>query len=352
MKKFGIDISKWQGNFNFKKAINEGVTFAILKGGGGDNGLYTDAKFEKNYAEAKKNNIPVGAYWFSKATSIDEAANEAEYFYRNILRKKQFELPIFIDVEHKDMFALGKDKLTEIVKVWCDKLETLGFWVGIYSTVYAFSAYMNDSELERYTHWVAQWAEECTYPNPDVMGIWQFGGETNLLRKNTVADVVCDQNYMYRDFPALIKERGLNGFDAYDEPLITIPKSVETLAKEVIEGKWGNGKERKIKLEKAGYEYEDVQRLVNLITEGIQKTSTPPSTPPPAKSNDTVKAGDLVRLSDDGVIYGTNKKFAPFVYTSLLYVRELKDNRAVISIVAEGPVTGAVDVKYLTKHKA
>lgn len=344
MKKFGIDISKWQGNFDFKKAIKEGVAFAILKGGGGDVGLYTDALFEKNYAEAKKNNIPVGVYWFSKALSIEDAEKEADYFYRNVLRKKQFELPVFIDVEHKDMLALGKTKLTEIVKTWCNKLETLGFWVGIYSSVYNFSAYMNDNELKGYTHWVAQWAEECTYPNPDVMGIWQFGGETNLIRNNTVAGVVCDQNYMYRDFPTLIKERGLNGFDAFDEPLVTIPKSVETLAKEVIEGKWGNGKERKIKLENAGYEYEDVQRLVNLIMEApeLQKP----------KVDNTVRAGDLVRLSDDGVIYGTNKRFAPFVYTSLLYVRELKDSRAVISVLAEGPVTGATDVKYLTKHKA
>ena len=350
MKKFGIDISKWQGNFDFKKAIKEGVTFAIIKGGGGDNGLYTDVKFETNYAEAKKNNIPVGVYWFSRALSVDEAKAEADYFYRNVLRKKQFELPIFIDVEHQSMLALGKDKLTEIVNVWCETLETLGFWVGIYSTVYAFSAYMNDKDLERYTHWVAQWAEECTYPTPEVMGIWQFGGETNLIRKNTVADVVCDQNYMYRDFPALIKERGLNGFSS-DEPIVTIPKSVETLAKEVIDGKWGNGSERKIKLENAGYDYEDVQSLVNLITAGMQNVPTTTS-PTPNMNDNTVKGGDLVKLSKDATVYGTNKKFAPFVYNSLLYVRELKGDRAVISVVAEGPVTGATDVKYLTKHKA
>ena len=350
MKKFGIDISKWQGNFDFRKAIKEGVTFAIIKGGGGDSGLYTDAKFETNYAEAKKNNIPVGVYWFSKALSVDEAKTEADYFYKNVLKGRQFELPVFIDVEHQSMLALGKNKLTKIVNAWCEMLETLGFWVGIYSTVYAFNAYMNDNELERYTHWVAQWAEKCTYPKPEIMGMWQFGGETNLLRKNTVADVVCDQNYMYRDFPALIKELGLNGFDL-DEPIVSIPKSVETLAKEVIDGKWGNGTERRIRLENAGYDYEDVQRLVNLIVEGMKYTPTA-TKPTPPKTNDTVKAGDLVKISNEATVYGTNKRFAPFVYNSLLYVRELNGDRAVISVVAEGPLTGATNVKYLTKHKA
>lgn len=38
---------------------------------------------------------------------------------------------------------------------------------------------------------------------------------------------------------------------------------VELLAKQVIDGKWGNGKERKIRLEKAGYNYKEIQDKVN-----------------------------------------------------------------------------------------
>ena len=40
-------------------------------------------------------------------------------------------------------------------------------------------------------------------------------------------------------------------------------KSVEELAKEVIQGKWGNGADRKAALEKAGYDYNAVQAKVN-----------------------------------------------------------------------------------------
>lgn len=42
-------------------------------------------------------------------------------------------------------------------------------------------------------------------------------------------------------------------------------KPLETITKEVIEGKWGNGYTRKEKLEQAGYNYNDVQKLVNKI---------------------------------------------------------------------------------------
>lgn len=40
-------------------------------------------------------------------------------------------------------------------------------------------------------------------------------------------------------------------------------KSVETVAKEVIAGKWGNGEDRKKRLQDAGYDYGAVQRKVN-----------------------------------------------------------------------------------------
>ena len=40
-------------------------------------------------------------------------------------------------------------------------------------------------------------------------------------------------------------------------------KIVETVAKEVLAGKWGNGEDRKERLQAAGYDYPSVQRKVN-----------------------------------------------------------------------------------------
>ncbi len=289
MKRFGIDISKWQGDFNFTSAKAEGVTFAIIKGGGADDGLYVDPKFEQNYAAAKQNNIPVGCYWFSRATSIVEAEKEADFFYSSILKGKQFELPVFIDVEHSDMLSLGSRLLTDIVEKFCSYLENRSFFVGIYSTSYVFSRYMLDDELKRYTHWVAEWAKSCSYSDSTVLGIWQFGGETNLIRSNKVAHTVCDQNYMYFDFEQAIKLLGLNGFTK-DAPVFdAIPEKLP------------------------------------------------------------LKIGDTVSLDKDAVVYNTQIRFAPFVYNSTLYVRDIQNDRIVISTQKTGAVTGAVDVKYLIR---
>ena len=44
-------------------------------------------------------------------------------------------------------------------------------------------------------------------------------------------------------------------------------KAMDEIVKEVIDGKWGNGADRKAKLEEAGYDYELIQRAVNRATE-------------------------------------------------------------------------------------
>lgn len=331
MRKFGIDISRWQGNFDFDRAIAEGVEFAIIKAGGADSGYYKDANFERNYTEAKKRNLPVGCYWFSMATSIIEAENEARYFYQETLQGKQFELPVYMDVEHTQMIGLGKQKLTDIIKAFCDYLEKKGYFVGVYSSLSYFRNSMNDAELQKYTHWVAQYYSTCTYENKDVLGIWQFGGDVNLLRSNQISGVVCDQNYMYVDFPEIIKNGGYNGFKSTSQP-VEQKKSNEEIANEVIDGKWGNGAERFTRLSNAGYDYSDIQSIVDkkMQNRGITK-------------------GDRVSVSKDGVVYGTNTKFAPFVYHTTMYVREINGNRVIISTEQEGNITGAIDSKYLKK---
>lgn len=207
---WGIDISAWQGDYNLSKAKSEGIKFVIVKAGGGDDGLYKDSRFESNYKKAKDLGLPVGVYWFSRALNTKEAEKEAKYLYDNCLKGKQFELPIYIDVENKTQLNIGKRKLTDVILAWLAYLSKLDFWVGIYSSTSAYASYMYDNELTWCAHWVADWRGKCYYPNQ--YGMWQFGGETNPIRSNKVAGQTTDQNYMYQDYPKLIKEKGKNGY--------------------------------------------------------------------------------------------------------------------------------------------
>ena len=215
MQWFGIDVSRWQGDFNFTQAKAEGVQFAILKAGGGDDGLYKDSQFENNYKKCKSLGLPIGAYFFGAATSVERAKEEADYFL-SLLKGKKFEMPVYYDVEG-NMLNLNTNLLTDICLTFMDRVESAGWFTGIYGNPYSFNTKIDDERIMHFCHWVAYWATSLPKLNSGMsVGIWQFGGETNKIRTNKVAGVTCDQNYCYVDYPSAIKDLGLNGYG--DEP--------------------------------------------------------------------------------------------------------------------------------------
>ena len=94
------------------------------------------------------------------------------------------------------------------------------------------------------------------------------------------------------DYPAIIQNGGFNDFtkSASDDSKpatpasVTPAKTVDELAQEVLDGKWGNGTDRKERLTAAGYDYSAVQAKVNALV--IKQESTPVYY--------TVKSGDTL----------------------------------------------------------
>lgn len=274
-KIFGIDISEFQTNINLNKAKEEGIKYAILRGGftgyGKAKGKAMDSSFLAHYNTCKKLGIPVGAYWFSRAVSKEEGEAEAKYFYDNCLKGRQFEYPVAIDVEDSYYQAkASKEAVTQAIIGFCEYLENKGYYVVIYANTDWFKNKMNINSLNAYDKWVAYWGTQK--PTNISAGIWQFGGSTNKIRTNKVAGIVCDQDYAYKDYPTLIKNNGFNGYAKSNEETPNIPKkTVEQLANEVIDGLWGNGNDRAQKLTEAGYNYDEVQNRVNEIMNSKNK---------------------------------------------------------------------------------
>ena len=226
MRKFGIDISKWQKGFNFDKAIAEGVEFVILRGA---YHMSKDTCFEDFYAACKSRKLPVGVYHYSMAKTAAAAKEEAQFLIQNVLKGKTFEYPIYMDVEDKTQLALGKDLLTDIVVAFCDTLEKAGYYTGIYSSARFLAAYTHEEKLARFDMWIAHWNTKCSYTGD--YGLWQFGGETNYIRSNKIAGVTCDQDYALKDYPAIIKKAGLNGYGK--------APAKPAAAKLTVDGLWG-----------------------------------------------------------------------------------------------------------------
>ena len=268
----GIDVSVYQGKPDWKTLKSEGVQFAIIRGGYGDAISYPgqiDGSYEYNYKGCKDAGIPVGMYWYSYATTEDMARQEAKACMK-ACKGKQFELPILYDVEEMRIFNTGRTN--EIIKAWADEMEANGFFVGVYIYRAALQSYLSERTRTRYVMAVAEYGPQLNYDG--AIGFWQ-NGSTFRYKGIGGGAVNTDHDFMYEDYPSIIKSRGKNGFSANtttkpapsttqtpSKPTVA-KKTNEQIADEVIAGKWSSGAKRKELLTAAGYDYNKVQAIVD-----------------------------------------------------------------------------------------
>lgn len=262
----GIDVSVYQGQIDWGKVKQAGIGFAILRIGYGMYDNQKDVTFERNYTEATKQGIPVGCYLYSYAKSVDEAIKEANVVIK-WLNGRKLQLPVYFDIEDRSQQSLGKTVLNNMCIAFCNTIEKAGYWAGIYSNKYWATSIISGKELgKKYTYWIAQYYDECTYDGD--YAIWQYSstGKVAGISGNV------DMNEMVKDI--------IQRENKPQEP--QAKKSIEEIAKEVIQGKWGNGEDRKNRLRQAGYNYTAVQDKVNQIVGSTPQTVY------------TVKAGDTL----------------------------------------------------------
>ncbi len=201
-----IDVSAWQLKIAWEKVKAAGVEGAIIRAGMGDVLSYPGQKdqyYEYNYSECKRVGLPVGVYFYCYATTVEEAQREARGCLE-LLKGKQFELPILYDVEEQRTYATGKTN--EIFKAFADILEAAGYWVGVYIYRSAAQTYLTEYTRTRYAMAIAEYGPKLNYSGP--YGIWQ---NSSTWRVDGISGNV-DHDWCYVDYPKLIKEKGKNGY--------------------------------------------------------------------------------------------------------------------------------------------
>lgn len=242
----GIDVSHWQGQIDWNKVKASGIKFAILKCGGSDAGFYTDKTFEYNYKECKRVGIAVGAYYFVGKDCITYEAGQADAKRMlAIVNGKSFELPLFIDCEAQD--AKHKVGITDAIAGFYDCMKVAGKNAGVYaSAVSGFKDRIEDNRIQHIPHWVAQYYDRCTYDKPYI--IWQKSSKGRIDGINGNVDL----------------DEGVDNMFAVNK------KTDLDVVLAVLKGEYGNGEDRKARLEQAGYNASDVQDKVNKTIAFIQ----------------------------------------------------------------------------------
>lgn len=213
--KYGIDVSYAQGNIDWAKvAADPQVEFAMIRATAtyphdGKNGI--DLKWEQNIKAATKTGLPLGVYHYSYATSVDEAIKEADHFLDTIKGYK-FEYPVVLDFEDGSQTFLKPKEMADICLAWLERVESAGYYVMLYSMGSWLKHHLNDERLAKFDKWVAH----VNVDNPMIQGnMWQYAWNGKIDGIGTFVDL----NRCYKDYPTIIKNSGLNGFE----------KSVETV---------------------------------------------------------------------------------------------------------------------------
>ena len=255
----GIDISKWQAGINLS-ALGNQVDFVICKATEGVG--YTDKNCDGFYQQAKSLGKKLGVYHFARPDLGNSAIAEADWFLKET-KGYHKEAILVLDWES------GNLKDVTWAKKWLDRVYEK---TGVKPLIYMSASVMSSADWSSvvkadYGLWVANYgsnngtAQESVFDRYPLKywsfyALWQY---TSVGRLSGYSGNL-DLNYFSGNKEAWDKYAG--GKPSTSTPSKPVEKTVDELAKEVIQGKYGNGEDRKKAL---GDRYDEVQARVNEI---------------------------------------------------------------------------------------
>ena len=196
----GIDVSRWNGEIDWKTVANYGMGFAILRITEKDN--IVDSTFEPNYKGCIENKIPVGVYKYSYATTIAQIKDEANVVIKT-LNKRKLDYPVFLDIEDKCQENLPDNLMMKMIEAFRAIIVKAGYKFGIYC---GYSWYQNQlpEGAKKYDCWVARYSSNDDGSLPERLRVsastgvvgWQYSSSATLPGIPTKVD----RSVFYKDY--------------------------------------------------------------------------------------------------------------------------------------------------------
>lgn len=189
---YGIDISSFQGNVDFRKVKASGNEFVILRSTTKNN--QPDTKWHTYLAECDKNGLEVMCYKYSYALNEADAMAEAESVIKLLNGRN---MTIWYDVENNEQInKIGKSGLTRVINAFNQKCMAYNLKVGIYCNLNWWNVYLDDSIKKNFDVWIARYGKndgklnESYKPNKGEVG-WQYTsvGKVDGISGNVDMDV-------------------------------------------------------------------------------------------------------------------------------------------------------------------
>lgn len=176
----GIDVSEFQGNIDWHKVKQAGIDFAMIRigfrGYGEVGNIVIDEMCHQNLREADEAGIKLGGYFFSQATSVQEAVDEANTLIE-IIRDYDITYPIAFDWEvigtnDARTDSVSVETLNKCAKAFCETIKQAGYTPAIYmSKRIAYLKYDLDA-LKDYDIWLTEDGGNASFNYR--YDIWQY----------------------------------------------------------------------------------------------------------------------------------------------------------------------------------
>ena len=180
----GIDVSRYQGEVDWKQVHQAGVEFVFVRLGyrsSEDGKVYEDPMARKNLQGALDAGLEVGGYVFSQAMTPEEAREEAALGI-SVANDYEITLPLSFDWEYIDQNqrteAMYTELMTACIHSFCEEVEKAGYEPMVYFNRDLSNRLLDMKALKKYQIWFAMYD---TYPNaPCKPHYWQYTNQGNV----------------------------------------------------------------------------------------------------------------------------------------------------------------------------
>lgn len=160
----GVDVSVYQGEIDWQAVADAGVDFAIIRvgyRGYSQGGLQMDERFRENMDGALAAGLDVGVYFFSQATSVLEAEEEAD-FVLSAVRGYPIKYPVafdweFIDGAEARTDGMDGDTVTQCAAAFCELVSVAGYTPMVYFNQELGYLFYQLDQLDASQFWLAEY---------------------------------------------------------------------------------------------------------------------------------------------------------------------------------------------------
>lgn len=192
----GVDVSTHQQDIDWQQVKSAGVAFAMIRAGyrgyGQVGNMLADENAQTNYEGAKNAGLKTGAYFFSQATNVEEAREEAR-FLLEIIDGWKIDMPVVYDWERVDWVETSRTKdvsvetVIECSKAFCQEIARAGYRPMVYFNLNLAETEGYLEALLGYDMWLAMYDTTMDYPH--AIDMWQYTDSGSVPGISTDVDI-------------------------------------------------------------------------------------------------------------------------------------------------------------------